>query len=137
MDVVGLVSPGPLLHQESADATFRSGPDDGQSGNAPIRDPALAPVQDPVAAILAGAGLHAGGVGAEVWLRQSEAPDHLALGHRGQPSLLLLVGSVALDGKHAERSLDRDETAQPAVATLQLLAGEAVHHVVHARGTVA
>ena len=42
-----------------------------------------------------------------------------------------------MNRKHAQGSLDRDEAAQPAVATLQLLAGEAVHHVAHAGRAVA
>src|SRR5258708_5888857 len=42
-----------------------------------------------------------------------------------------------MDREHAERALHRDEAAQSAVAALQLLAGEAVHHVAHPRGAVA
>ena len=41
-----------------------------------------------------------------------------------------------MDWKHAEGSLHRDETAQPAVAALQFLAGEPVHDIAHPGGTV-
>src|ERR671926_1877650 len=50
--------------------------------------------------------------------------------------LLLLFRTVAVDGKHAERPLNRDEAAKPTVAALQLLAGEAVHHIAHAGSAV-
>src|ERR1700730_5095274 len=42
-----------------------------------------------------------------------------------------------MNREHAERALDRDEAAQPAVAPLQLLAGQAIHDVAHSRGAVA
>src|SRR6202165_1154048 len=42
-----------------------------------------------------------------------------------------------MDGEHAKRPLHRDEAAQPAVAPLQFLAGEAIHHVAHPRRAVA
>src|ERR1700694_1730795 len=42
-----------------------------------------------------------------------------------------------MDREHAKRPLHRDEAAQPAVAPLQFLAGEAIHDVAHSRCAVA
>src|SRR5207245_10059320 len=115
----------------------RACPPDGQVGAVPVRNPALGPAAHPIVAIPTGAGGHARRVRAELGFGEPKTADHLTLRHPREPALLLLFRAVTMDGEHAQRSLDRDKTAQPAVAALQFLAGEPVHHVAHAGGTVA
>src|SRR2546426_2497793 len=136
MDLARREAFGALLDEEAAKPLLGAGPDDGQVGDIPIGAPALGPADNPVVPVATGASGHAGRVGAELGLGQAEAADPPALRQPRQPALLLLFRAVAMDRKHAQGSLDRDKTAQPAVAALQFLAGESVHDVAHAGGTI-
>src|SRR5260370_22523472 len=129
MDLTRLEALRASLHQEAANTFFGPGPDDGEVSDIAVGDPALGTVDHPVVAVSSGPCRHAGRVRAKLWLGQAETPDHLASRHEWQPALLLFLGAIAMDRKHAERALHRDEAAEPAVATLQLLAGQPVHHV--------
>src|SRR5439155_19638535 len=137
MDRTRLEAARPLLDQEAPDPLLGPRPDDRQIGDVPIGDPALGAIEDPIFAITTGPRRHSGRVRAELRLGQAEAADHLSFGHRWQPALLLLLRPGAIDREHAEPALHRDEAAQPAVAALQLLASQAVHHVAHAGRPVA
>src|SRR5438876_8832711 len=137
MDLARLETLGTGLHQEAANALFGPGPHDSEVSDIAVRNPALGAVDHPVVTIAPGPCRHAAGVRAKFRLGQAETPDHFALRHERQPALLLLLGPVAMDREHTERTLDRNEAAQPAVATLQLLAGEAIHDVAHPRGAIA
>src|SRR6266513_4587096 len=136
MDLAGFESLGALLHQKAADPLLAARPDDRQVGNVAVRDPPLGAVEDPVLALAAGPGRHPGGIGAELRLGQTEAPDHLASGHSREPALLLLLRPITMDREHAEGALHRNEAAKPAVAALQLLAGEAIHDIAHPGGAI-
>src|SRR5436309_2006495 len=101
MELAGFESLGALLHQEATDPLLAAGPDDRQVGDVAVRDPALGAVEDPVRAVATRPRGHPGGVGTELRLGQTEAPDHLACGHLRQPPLLLLLRSVTIDREHA------------------------------------
>src|SRR5690606_10647418 len=136
LDLLGGEAGRALLHDEALDALVGLRPDDGDVGQVAVGDPHLRAVEHPVAAILAGVGLHVGRVGAAVRLGQAEAADHLAGGHARQPLPPLLLRAVGVDRVHAQRGLHADEAAQAAVAALQLLADQAVADRVEAGAAV-
>src|SRR5260370_28059414 len=111
MDLERLEPPGGGLHEEAADALLGPGPHDGEVSDIAVRDPPLGAGDHPVVAVAASARRHAGGVRAKFWLGQAETPDHLTLGHEREPALLLFLPAVAIDRKHAQRSLHRDQAA--------------------------
>src|SRR5262249_5297739 len=133
---------GPFLHQEAADLVVAGalvlelGPDDGEVGHGAVGDPHLGAVEDVAAVGARRARDHPARVGAVVGLGEPEAADDLALGHRRQPAAALLLGAVGVDRIHAQRTLHRDERAQPRIAALQLLHRQAVGGVADAGATV-
>ena len=126
-----------LLDEEAANHTVKLGPDDGHPGERAVGDPHLGAVEHVAVAIVDGLGDHAARVAAEVGLSEAEAADEAAGGHLGQVLLLLLLAAELPDREHAQRALHAHEAAQTGVAALQLLAGDAIGDVAHARAAVA
>src|SRR5690606_32267401 len=89
-------------------------------------DPAFLSAEDPVVAVARGRRFHAPGVGAARGFGEGEASDELALGHAGQPMLLLLLAAKPVNGGHRERALHGDEGAPRGVACFEFVADEAV-----------
>ena len=81
--------------------------------------------------------VHSRWIGAAARLGQAEAADRKPFRQRRQPSLLLLLAAVGMDGEHHQAALDRGEAADAGVAPLQLLADEAVGDVAEAGAAVA
>jgi len=81
-------------------------------------------------------GLHAAGVRAKIGLGQPEAADRFAGGQPGQPALLLLLGTVSVQGIHHQRALHAHKRAKSGVGPFELLHHEAVLHIRHARAAV-
>src|SRR5437868_3791314 len=128
----------PALDEEPVDlSVLGARPDDGDVGDRAVRDPHLRAVEDPVGSVTAGRRPHRSGVGAGVGLGQPEAADGVALVHRRQPALLLLLGAPAPDREHREGPLHGHEAADAGVAGLELHAREAVRDGARAGETVA
>src|SRR5829696_2781225 len=113
-------------HEEAANAVVGLGPHDCHVGYGSHTDPTLPAVQDPLGALLAGEGLHAGWIAPRLGLGEAEAAYRLTFGHSGEPLVLLLPGAELVDGAHRERALHADEGPETRVAGLELHAGEAV-----------
>src|SRR5215216_3383266 len=113
-------------HEEAANAVIGLGPHDCHIGYGSHPDPTLPAVQDPLRALLAGEGLHAGRIAPRLGLGEAEAAYRLTFGHSGEPLVLLLLGAELVDGAHRERALHADEGPETRVAGLELHAGEAV-----------
>src|SRR5438270_10968975 len=137
MDVSRAETTRSARYQKAEYTIIRPRPDHGQAGDPAVGDPGLVAVQHPVRARLAGAGPHAGGVGAEVRLGQAEAADDLAAGHPRQPFLLLLFRAVRPDREHRERPLHRHEAPEARVTGFELEAGEAIADRIRARAPIA
>ena len=133
--ISGASKPGiPLLDEEAVDlAVVGARPDDRDVGDRAVRDPHLRAVQDPVGAVAPRGRAHRARVGARVGLGQPEAADRVAVVHRRQPALLLLLGAPAPDREHRERALHRDERANARVAGLELEARQPVGDGARAR----
>ena len=112
-------------------------PDDGHAGDSAVGDPHLGAVDDPVGSVPSGRGLHRARVGSGVGFGEPETADDLAARHRGQPLLLLFLGSEGPDRIHGERALDRNEAAHAGVAGLQLATGQSVADGAGSGGAVA
>ena len=131
---------GPVrFYQEAVDpvGVAELGPDHRDVRHAAVGDPRLLAVDHEFIAVLHGSREHACRVRAEVGLGQPEAAHRLALLHRGQPTLLLLIGPVRVDGVHREAALHRDKTAQSGVAALELLHDQPVFDVAQPGAAVA
>ncbi|KAG1250028.1 hypothetical protein G6F65_018888 [Rhizopus arrhizus] len=126
LDFLGGEAGHALFQHEALDAVLGLRPDDRQVGHRPAGDPHLAAADPPVTAVAHRTGLHAGRIGTAVRLGQAEAADQFAARHRRQPLLALFLAAIGVDGIHAQRALHRNEAAQARVATLQLLADQAV-----------
>ncbi len=128
-----MVKPGvPFLDEEAADRSLGLRPDDGDVGDAAVRDPRLRAVEDPRVAVFARVRAHAAGVRAEVGLGETEAADRLAGGKLRNPVVALLFRAVGVDRIHDETRLHGRERAQARVAALELLHDQAVGHVAEA-----
>ena len=136
LDLLGHEARGAFLDDEALDAFIGHRPDDGDVGQIAVGDPHLGAVDDPVAAVLLGVGLHVGRIGAAVRFGQAEAADDLAAGHARQVFTALLFRTVGVNRVHAQRALNRDEAADAGIAALQLLADQAVADAVQAGATV-
>src|ERR671920_1877726 len=113
-------------HEEAANAVIGLGPHDCHVGYGSHPDPTLPAVQDPLRALLAGEGLHAGRIAPRLGLGEAEAAYRLTFGQPREPLVLLLLGAELVDGAHRERALHADEGPETRVAGLELHAGEAV-----------
>src|SRR5262249_52727796 len=101
-----------------------------------VRDPVLLAVQHPVPASLLSIRGHASGVRPSLGLRQREATENKPAREIWQPTTLLLITTECLDAVHHETALNGNAAAQAAVAALQLLADQAVAHVIETGATV-
>ncbi len=115
-----------LLDDETADDTVELRPDDGQIGYGAVGDPHLGAVEQVVVPLVLGSSDHVAGIGAVVWLREAEAADPFASVHLGQVVVLLLLAAEVPYRVHSERALHAGERAHAAVASLELLADQAV-----------
>jgi hypothetical protein len=125
------------FYQKPPDSVGRFGPNDCQVRDGAIGNPTFRTVEDPVTPVAVRTRFHPSGVRAVVGFRESKAANHLALGHVRQPTLLLFLGAKCPNRVHAQRALNRNHGAQPAVATLEFLANETVGNVVEPGATVA
>ena len=100
------------VHQEVGEALVLGGVGVGAGDeHAPLRElgqgrPDLLPGDDPFVAVLDGAGLQRGEVGARLGLREALAPDLVGVEDRLQVALLLLVGAVGDDHRAAHRQAE-------------------------------
>src|SRR5437868_13577065 len=69
------------------------GPDNSDVGDRARGDPHLLAVEDVFTARLSCPGAHAAGIGAEIRLGETEAPDLFAFLHYGKPGFLLLIAA--------------------------------------------
>src|SRR5579875_974570 len=67
-------------------------------------------------------------IASKIRLRQANTADDLTSCHFRQPALFLLFRAEGVNREHRQRPLHRDERAQPAIASLQLLAGKTITH---------
>src|SRR6185437_12940570 len=116
---------------------FQLGPDHSYIGDGSRRDPHFLAVEDVLIACLACVRGHARGVRAEPRLGEAEAANLLALCEHRKPRAFLFFRAESEDGIHDQRRLHADETAQAAVAALQLLHSQAILDVRHAGAAVA
>jgi hypothetical protein len=124
-------------NQEAADfVVFRFGPDDGDVGERAAGDPHFFAVQNVLMALFHGAGEHAAGIRAELWLSEAEAADGLAGLQARQPFFFLRVAPEGVDRIHHQRALDGDEAAQAGIAAFEFLSHQAVGDVRHSRAAV-
>ena len=128
---------GSLLDQKAANrAIVCLCPDDRNIGNRSVGDPGLAAIEQPSAGYLLCRRPHAARIGAGVRLGKPETTDHFAGRHSRQPLQSLLLGTKLVDRVHAERALNRDKTAQPAVGSLQLLCNQSVCDIADTGATI-
>jgi hypothetical protein len=114
----------------------RARPHDDHVGDRAVADPALGAVEHPAVAVAAGTGLERDRVRAVVGLGQGERADGVEPCHRGQPALLLRLGSEQVDRLHREARLHPEECPQAAVAAVQLNVDEAARERAHAGTSV-
>src|SRR5579872_3987747 len=138
MYIPGFESRRALFDQEATNAAVVGlGPNESDIGKRAIGDPHLLAIEEVTASAAHGAREHAGGIGAELRLRQSETTDGAGAVQRGQPFLLLLGGPKGMDGIHNQRALHRDEASQTGVAALEFLHDLAVGDIGHPGAIVA
>ena len=141
VDLLGREAVGVGRDEEAGEAAMRLGrvglgEDQRDVGDVAERDPHLLTADPPAAVDPLGPALHRGGVGAGVGLGQPEASEQIAAAESGQPALLLLLGSPALDRAADERGLDRDHRPRGAVGPADLLDDQGVGDVVEAAPAV-
>src|SRR5260370_13556000 len=114
----GLGAGGVLLHDDRLDLVVCdvAGPDDHDVGEARVADPALGSVEDPAAAVAAGAGLEPDRVRSVPGFGERERADQPQGGHLREPALLLFLVAQQRDRAHREPGLHADERVDGAVA---------------------
>ena len=95
--------------------------DDRDIGGRARGDELLRAVEDPAIAVAHRAGPDRGGVGAGLGLGQTEAGEHLSLGHRHQEPPFLLLRAVAQHRHNADRVMHAEDRRDRAVAGSDLL----------------
>src|SRR5207247_5639959 len=85
------------------------------------RGPHLLAVHDPLIAVAHPAGAEAGEIGTRARLREQLAPHVLALQHRSEKTLLLLLGAPRDDRRARHRDADREHARRDVEARLLLV----------------
>jgi hypothetical protein len=125
-------------HDEGADPLLAGGgicdrEDDRHVGRTARRDELLGAVEDPVVAVAPGARLDGCRIRSGRRLGQRESTQLLAPGERAQEGLFLPVGAEFQDRHAADRIVHAHDRRGRTVAGRDLLDGERVSDVIHAR----
>jgi hypothetical protein len=131
----GLVAGGALLYQEPLHRTVRGvpRPHDHDVSDAAVADPLLVPADDVGLPVRAGRGFQRDRVGPVLGLGQRKRADLLQPRHRSQPALLLLLRPALRDRLHRQPSLHSQESAQAAVAPVDLHVDQAGRQRIYRR----
>src|SRR6185503_3996016 len=110
--------------------------DERELGHGSVRDPHLAPVDDPVVAVALRRRLKPRRVAPDRRLGEPEASDHIALAEAREPGALLLFGPELQDRDLDERDLDRQRRADGRIGAADRLGDDRVRDEIHAHAAV-